>query len=74
MGRVLLKGGTLVSEASANESYKQVKWTKSKAGGELDFIIQIHFYFVGVVNRFCPQHKNVIISILDDNTADSEFR
>ena len=30
--RVLLKGGTLVCEASARDPYKQVKWTKFKGG------------------------------------------
>ena len=42
--RVLLKGGTLVCEASARDPYKQVKWTKFKGGKkELDFITQILF-------------------------------
>ena len=46
-GLVLLKGGTLVREASARNPYKQVKWTKFK--GEKKkvslFITQILFLF-----------------------------
>ena len=75
-GLVLLKGGTLVREASARNPYKQVKWTKFKGEKKkLVFLLpRFYFYFLRIVNKFCPQYRSVIISILVDKTAVSEFR